>query len=133
MRDRLRVHATDPSCSSCHNLMDPLGLALEHFDAIGRYRDTDHNAKLDVTGSLDGDDFEGAVELAQLLKADPRSAECLVRQAFRYTLGHVEASGEEPQITALIAQFEKSGHALPALLRALVQSESFRYAAKEAP
>jgi len=131
MRDRLRVHATDASCSGCHNLMDPLGLALEHFDPIGRYRDTDHGAKLDVTGNLDGEDFDGAVELARLLRDDPRTAECLVRQAFRYTLGHVETAGEEAQIAKLIGEFEKSGHALPALLRAIAQSDAFRYAAKE--
>jgi hypothetical protein len=133
MRDRLRVHATDASCSGCHNLMDPLGLALEHFDPIGRYRDTDHNAKLDVSGNLDGEAFDGAVELAQLIKDDPRTAECLVRQVFRYALGHVETAGEEPQITLLMQQFEKDGHALNALFHALATSDVFRYAGKETP
>ena len=133
MRDRLKVHATDASCSGCHNLMDPLGLALEHFDPIGRYRETDHNAKLDVTGELDGEKFDGAVELAQLLKDDPRTAECLVRQVFRYALGHVETTGEEPQITLLMQAFENNGHGLNALFHALATSDAFRYAGKELP
>lgn len=131
MRDRLRAHATDPSCSSCHLQMDPLGLALEHFDAIGRYRADDHGHALDVSGMLDGESFNGAVELANLLRDDPRSAECLVRQAYRYMLGHVETPSEEPAIAALVAQFGASQHAVTGLLRALVMSDAFRYTAKE--
>lgn len=131
MRDRLKAHASDASCAGCHLQMDPLGLALEHFDAIGRYRADDHGHALDVTGKLDGEAFDGALELSQLLQADPRSAECLVRQAYRYMLGHVENSGEEPQISSLVAQFEGSSHELTGLLRAVVTSDAFRYAAKE--
>jgi hypothetical protein len=133
MRDRLRVHATDPACATCHTLMDPLGLALEHFDALGRYREKDQGHALDTRGDLDGTSFNGAVELSKLLREDPRTAECLVRQAFRYTLGHVEDSGEEPQIAALVAAFEGSGHDLVALFRSLSTSDAFRYAGKERP
>jgi len=133
MRDRLRVHATDPACAGCHTLMDPLGLALEHFDAVGRYRDKDKGHALDTRGNLDGTSFDGAVELSELLRDDPRTAECLVRQAYRYALGHVEDRGEEPQIAALVAEFESSGHDLIALFRSLSTSDAFRYAGKERP
>jgi hypothetical protein len=133
MRDRLRAHATDPSCSGCHKQMDPLGLSLEHFDAVGRYRATDNGHALDTTGELDGKRFDGAVELSRLLRSDPRTAECLVRQAYRYMLGHVEASGEEPEIERLLASFVSSGHDLTALFRGLSTSDAFRYAAKESP
>jgi len=134
MRARLRSHATDPSCAGCHTLMDPLGLALEHFDAIGRYRETDHGQKLDTTGELDGERFDGVLELGALLRADPRTAECLVRQAYRYALGGVETSAQEPQIRALVERFNASGHDLRALLGALAQSDVFLYAsAKESP
>jgi hypothetical protein len=133
MRDRLRVHATDPACAPCHTLMDPLGLALEHFDAVGRYREKDKGHTIDTRGELDGAGFNGVVELSKLLREDPRTAECLVRQAFRYALGHIEDSGEEPQIAALVAEFEESGHDLPALFRSLSTSDAFRYAGKERP
>jgi hypothetical protein len=133
MRDRLRVHATDPSCAGCHNQMDPLGLALEHFDAVGRYRERDKGHVLDTRGDLDGVAFDGEVELSELLRADPRSAECLVRQVYRYALGHVEVRGEEPQIEALAAEFERSGHDLIALFRSVSTSDAFRYAGKERP
>jgi PAS domain-containing protein len=135
MRDRLRAHATDASCAGCHDMMDPLGLALEHFDAVGRYRDKDQGHTLDTSGNLDGRSFDGAAELGKLLRDDPRSAECLVRHAYRYALGHVESADEESQITALVGEFERSGHALPALFRAVVASDAFQYAgpAKEDP
>ncbi|MEY4579267.1 MAG: hypothetical protein RL701_3970 [Pseudomonadota bacterium] len=130
MRDRLRAHASDPGCAACHTRMDPLGLALEHFDPIGRYRETDDGHKLDTTGDLDGDKFDGAVELAQLLRDDPRSAECVVRQAYRYTLGHVENTNEEAQVAALVERFDAEGHKLQSLFKALIASDAFRYAAK---
>ena len=131
MRDRLKAHALDASCAGCHDQMDPLGLALEHFDAIGRYRADDNGHALDTTGNLDGQAFDGEVELAGLLRDDPRVSACLVRQAYRYLLGHIEVSSEEPQITDLLDQFDASGHDLMGMLRALVLSDAFRYAAKE--
>jgi hypothetical protein len=131
MRDRLKAHAVDPSCAGCHNQMDPLGLALEHFDAIGRYRADDHGHALDTTGNLDGQTFDGEVELAGVLRDDPRVSACLVRQAYRYLFGHIEVSSEEPQITDLVDQFDASGHDMMGMLRALVLSDAFRYAAKE--
>lgn len=133
MRDRLKAHATDPGCASCHTQMDPLGLALEHFDAVGRYRADDKGHALDTRGNLDGTTFDGAVALSKLLRADPRTAECLVRQAYRYALGHVEDAGEEPQIEALASAFGSSGHDLSALFRSLAASDAFRYASKEKP
>jgi hypothetical protein len=128
MRDRLKAHATDASCAGCHNQMDPLGLALEHFDAVGRYRADDHGHALDTHGQLDDETFDGALELSQLLRDDPRTAECLVRHAYRFALGHVESGQEEAQIQALVTQFERSGHALSALFSAVVASDAFRYA-----
>jgi hypothetical protein len=130
MRDRLKAHATDAVCGACHNQMDPLGLALEHFDAIGRYRDNDQGHALDTTGSLDGAAFDGGIELAKLLRDDPRSAACVVRQLYRYAVAHVEGDGEKAQIDGLVAQFENSGHDFSGLLRAVVQSDGFLYAAK---
>ena len=132
MRDRLKTHAKDATCNACHSKMDPLGLALEHFDAIGRYRQDDHGHALDTTGDLDGRAFDGALELAELLRDDPRTAGCVARQLYRYATAHVETDGEASQIDRLIAGFEASGHDFRALLSQVVQSDGFRYAAKEA-
>jgi hypothetical protein len=133
MRDRLKAHATDPSCASCHNSMDPLGLALEHFDAIGRYRENDQGHVLDTKGMLEGEAFDGALELSQVLRDDPRAAECIARQLYRYATAHVETDGEAPAIDKLVEGFESSGHDFRGLLTQVVQSEGFRFAAKETP
>jgi hypothetical protein len=132
MRDRLKNHAEDATCNACHSKMDPLGLALEHFDAIGRYRTDDHGHALDTAGDLDGEKFDGALELSQLLRDDPRTAACVARQLYRYATAHVETDGEAGQIDKLVAGFEASGHDFRALLTQVVQSDGFRYAAKEA-
>jgi hypothetical protein len=132
MRDRLKAHATDVTCAACHSQMDPLGLALEHFDAIGRYRADDNGHALDTTGTLDGQAFDGALELSQLLRDDPRAAACIASQLYRYATAHVETEGEASQISALVAGFESSGHDFRSLVTQVVASEGFRYAAKEA-
>jgi hypothetical protein len=128
MRDRLRVHATDPACSTCHSMTDPIGLAFEHFDAIGTFRETDDGHALDVTGELDGESFADARELALLVRARTEATECVVRQLYRYANARVEKNGEASAIAALTAQFEASGYRLYDLLLAIATSDGFRYA-----
>lgn len=129
MRDRLATHAASAACSSCHALMDPIGLSLEHFDAIGRYRADDQGHALDTTGTLDGKRYDGEGELSALLHDDPRTSECAARQLYRYAVAHVETKGEAPAIEALIEQFASSGYRFTTLLRAVIASDGFRYGA----
>jgi len=131
MRDRLKVHSQNVSCAGCHKLMDPIGLSLEHFDAVGRYRADDQGHALDVKSELDGKPFEGAMALSSLLHDDPRTSECTARQLYRYAVAHVETDGEEPAVEALLEEFERSGYRFTTLLRALVVSDGFRFAAGE--
>ena len=75
-RERLAIHSADPRCAGCHAQMDPLGLAFEHYDGIGRYRDEDVGEPIDTAGVLTGvgggdAPFNDAVELAQLLARAP--------------------------------------------------------------
>ena len=131
LRDRLSEHAENEACASCHKRMDPLGLPLEHFDAIGRYREQDNGHAIDATGDLDGVPFDGAVELASILRDDPRTAACIARHVYRYAVGHVETRGETPAIDALIQAFEDSDYQLLSLLSAVTESDGFRFAAVE--
>ena len=71
LRELLEPHRADPACAACHDLTDPLGLALEHYDTIGRWRDTDQGLTIDVSGELDGVPFADAAELAGLLREHP--------------------------------------------------------------
>jgi uncharacterized protein DUF1592/uncharacterized protein DUF1588/uncharacterized protein DUF1595/uncharacterized protein DUF1585/uncharacterized protein DUF1587 len=125
MRERLEQHATDPSCSGCHAQMDPLGLALEHFDGIGAHRENDHGEVLDVSGELDGVQFDGSVELARVLADHASLRPCLARQLFRYASGATE---QDPDLVdAISALGEETDGNVRELLLAIVTSDAFRY------
>jgi hypothetical protein len=125
-RERLANHSTDPSCKACHSLMDPVGLGLEHFDGIGRYRDTDQGRPLDVTGELDGVAYQDAVGLAQALRRHPSVGRCFVQQLYRHSTGHREEPGEVPGIDALAEVFKSEGERLPNFVVRFVTGEPFR-------
>lgn len=124
-RERVEAHMTDPSCAGCHQFIDPLGLALEHFDGIGKYREDHDGAPLDVTGDLDGMAFDGAVELGKLLASDPRIPRCAVRQLSRFALGIEEEDAQRELLEPIGAALESSGR-WPDAVEALVLSELFR-------
>jgi hypothetical protein len=125
-RERVARHMSDPSCAACHARMDPLGLPLEHFDGIGKYRETHDGVALDVTGDLDGTAFDGAVELGEALAADQRTVDCVVRQIYRHGLGLDERDVQEIAIIELSDAFRASGHSLRELAVALATSAAFR-------
>jgi hypothetical protein len=90
-RERVSVQTKDTACQSCHGLINPLGFALEHFDAIGRYRQMEHGQSIEATGSYltrDGHEakFDGARELAAFLARSEETHEAFVRQLFHQTV-----------------------------------------------
>jgi hypothetical protein len=127
MRERLEVHRADPVCAACHDQMDPVGLVLEHFDGIGRHRETDNGLPLDVSGELEGQAFDGLAGLAEFLRNDPATMQCMALQAYRFATGHRESAEEAEIITSLAAEFAASGNRFGALARAIVDSEGFRF------
>lgn len=128
-REKLTRHQEDPACAPCHALMDPIGLTLESYDAIGRYRTTDQGKPIDLTGNLDGTDFNGGVALGQLIAGKSETAKCMVRNLYRYGTGHVESSKESPVLLTLIEHFSTSNFNLRALMLEIVTSDGFRYVA----
>jgi hypothetical protein len=127
LRDRLELHRADPTCASCHNLMDPLGLGLEHYDAIGSFRTEDDGFPVDASGQLiDGQTFTNAREMAALIQEDERFDYCIVEKLFTYALGRPIASSEQPFVEVIAEQFAQSGSELPELIRLIVTSEPFR-------
>ncbi len=125
LRDRVSVHMRSPSCRGCHQLMDPLGLAFENFDGIGRYRDTEGGVFIDATGDLAGVPFDDASQLAELLHDHPDVPRCLVRTMYRYANGRVEVSGETEPLRELTRTFEAEGYRVPAMMRAVAGHPSF--------
>lgn len=126
-REQLKRHQEDPSCASCHRLIDDIGLALEGYDAIGAFRETDGGAPIDTDSAVDDlGSFESARALGEILADDPRTMQCLVRQLFRGSMGHLETPGEKVNLEALGDAFEASGHRVSDLLVEITASPAFR-------
>ena len=127
MKDKLMQHVADPSCAGCHQIMDPLGLALEHFDALGIYRAEDQGLPIDVSVSTpDLGAFSGARELAALLVADRRTSTCVIKNFIRAGLGRLEGRGERSALADLEDTFSREGRRVRHLLVELVASPIFR-------
>ncbi|HEY8207655.1 MAG TPA: DUF1588 domain-containing protein [Myxococcaceae bacterium] len=126
MRDRLAAHRADPTCAGCHGMMDGIGLGLEGFDGIGRFRTLDQGVEIDPASELDGKPFAGAAELGEVLADDPRVMRCLQRNLFRAAVGHVETQGEAWPMFRIEEAFAASGYRLRSLLVEIAASEAFR-------
>ena len=132
-RERLSGHlAAGASCSGCHILMDPIGLAFEHFDAMGRYRETEAGAALDVSGeitaatdpSLSGS-FVGVRAMAEKLAGSSQVRACMATQWFRYAAGRSEAEADECSLGVMRDTFGASGGDLLELIVATTQTDAF--------
>jgi hypothetical protein len=136
LRQELEAHRAKPQCSSCHTLMDPIGLALENFDAIGRYRTEDNDVAIDARGTLpSGVMVNGARELALALAEDPRYAPCVTQQLLTYAVGRSFDNDEAKAYATTVAYDASGGGSLGwrAVLRAVVSSEAFRTRRGEVP
>jgi len=127
-RELLEAHVSDPACAGCHAFSDPIGLGLEHYDALGGYRETDQGLQIDPSGELNGQPFADAIELGSLFTEEPAVVDCVVRNLYRYATGHIEQVEEQPTIGALREGLVGSGYDLTAVVEVLVRSEAFRFA-----
>ena len=124
-RNRLTTHATDPTCSGCHKITDPVGLSLEKFDGIGAYRVRENDAAIDVSGQIDGTDFQGAEGLGKLLANNPATTECVASRALEYAQG--KPSEDEALIAAITKKFGENGYSIRSLfLQAATLPEVWR-------
>jgi hypothetical protein len=128
LREKLESHRKDPACAGCHALTDPLGLALEHFDTVGRYRETDEGLTIDASGELDGEPFADAAELATVLRNHPDARACLVRKLYTYTAGRLPFDGEDELLAAVEADLAGDDNRFDRLLYAIVTHDDFRFA-----
>jgi hypothetical protein len=136
LRQQLEAHRVSPQCSGCHNLMDPIGLALENFDAIGQYRSEDNGIAIDAHGTLPSGEMVGSGrDLALALAKDPRYAPCVTQQLLTYAVGRSFNNSEAKAYAATVASDASLGGTLgwQAALRAVVNSEAFRTRRGEAP
>lgn len=120
----------DPSCEGCHKLMDPIGLAFEHFDASGHYRELEDGLAIDASGTLvdtdvDGE-FEGPSGLVAKLVQSEQVGECFAAQWFEFGLGRAPDSDDTCTTTDIAAAFADSDHDLDALVFAIATSDALR-------
>lgn len=139
-RERFAQHTASASCSGCHKLIDPIGLGLENYDELGRYRTTENGLPVDATGevvnaaeaSLDGP-FEGARELAQKLSTSSHAQACFITQWYRYGMGRVEQRVDLCNVRQIYDAFTASGGNLKSVILGIVASDAFRYRSVEVP
>jgi hypothetical protein len=130
-RERLAAHRIEPVCKSCHELMDPPGLALEQYDGVGAFRTQDNGAPIDPAGQLKGGGaFAGADELAQLIAQDPALPRCVSQHLLTYGLGRAArptSDFDAATLDSVARSFTDSGQLFPKLVDAIVSSDAFRH------
>jgi hypothetical protein len=129
VRAMLAKHRETVSCSACHNLMDPIGLGLENFDWMGRWRDKDDDGSpVDASGALpSGEKFNGPVELRNvLLKRKEEFARQVTSKLLGYALGRGLHDGDQCTVQKLMDTMAKNGYQTRGLVRDIVMSTPFR-------
>ncbi len=126
-RERLERHRADPECAGCHSLIDPLGFGLEHYGALGHWRDDDAGEAIDAVGTLPGGEtFEGAVQLAQTLSDSEMFRDCVTGKLLTYTLGRTLTSQDGCAVSAIGNANVTADTTISDLLWAVVQSDVFQ-------
>ena len=128
MRQRMELHRANPVCASCHSMMDPLGLALENFDAVGRWRTLgEGSAPIDASSALPGGArFEGPAGLRQELVVSERFVATLTEKMLTYALGRGLEHYDAPAVRVILRETAPGEYRLPALVAGIVQSTPFR-------
>lgn len=127
LRERLEQHRAAPVCASCHEVMDPIGFALEHFNAVGQWRENDNGFAIDDTGVFpDGTSFEGAIEMSNTLQSDPNLQGCIAEHMFVYAMGRGMEQFDDFHVEKIVEHYSAAGGGFRDLVQEIVLSESFR-------
>lgn len=129
LRQRFEAHRANPSCASCHAFLDPMGFALENYDAIGRWRDTDNRQPIDATGKLlTGQSFNGAKELRKVLVEARKNefTKCLTENMLTYALGRGLDYPDKPFVKEIVKQTASSGYKFQDIVLGVIQSPPFQ-------
>ncbi len=127
VRARLEAHRANPTCAACHGIMDPLGLALENFDLVGRWRDTEDGHAIDATTEMtDGTKLASVADLrAALLARSDAFVTALTERLMTYALGRELDYYDRPVMRSVIREAAARGTTLDALVQAIVASDAF--------
>jgi hypothetical protein len=137
VRERLEAHRVSPTCNGCHGVMDPLGFALERFDAIGGWRTKDREAgdAIDSSGRLaDGTVVDGPVDLRKgLLEHPEQFVQTLTEKLMTFALGRSIEYYDMPAVRKIVRDAAREDYRFSAILRGIVESVPFRMARMPEP
>ena len=128
IRDQLLKHRNVATCAECHRKIDPLGFALENYDAIGGWRDEyDGKVSIDSSGKLpDGDSFETPAEFQDaLMRRKDQFTRCITEKLLAYALGRELEVSDRPVIDEIVQEISSPGKGLRDLIQEIVASRSF--------
>jgi hypothetical protein len=130
VRERMEAHRANPACTSCHRVIDPLGLALENFDAIGSWRIKDGDTPVDATGTMyDGSKLDGPASLREaLLRHSDVVILSFIENLMTYALGRPVEYYDMPAIRSIVAEASASGNRMSAFVVGIVKSTPFQMA-----
>ncbi len=128
IRERLAEHRSNAACASCHRVIDPVGFALEQFDAVGRWRAADEGRPVDAAGGLpDGSSFEGVAGLeAALLQRPELFVRTLTEKLFVFALGRAPEESDAPAIRKIVRDARADGYRFSSLVLGLTTSAPFQ-------
>jgi hypothetical protein len=128
VRERLLQHRANAACAGCHNVIDPTGFALENFDAVGRWRETEEGHPVDTSGGLpDGSKFTGVSGLEDaLLKRPELFVGTMTEKLFTYALGRGIEYYDGPAVREVVRKAKMADYRFPALIEAIVTSTPFQ-------
>lgn len=129
LREKMQQHRENPNCASCHAQMDPLGFAMENFDAIGRWREKDEKQPIDATGELpSGKKFSGVKELQQLLLTEKQDQfiRCVAEKMLTFALGRGIEFYDRCAVDKIVEHVKKNDFRFSELVIAIVESEPFQ-------
>lgn len=128
VRERLEKHRENPTCARCHNLMDPVGFALENFDAVGRWREMEAGKPVDATGGLpDGSRFAGALGLeSAILKRPEMFVTSTTEKLLTFALGRGVEPDDGPAIRKIVRQAAKQDYQFSAIVLGIARSTPFQ-------
>lgn len=128
MRERMALHRKNPVCASCHAVMDPIGLALENFDGIGRWRTTEAGAPIDSSGVLlDGTKIQGAASLRQVLASRrDEFVAAFTKRLLTYALGRGLEYYDAPVVRQIVREAAPGDYRWSSIILGIVRSTPFR-------
>jgi hypothetical protein len=134
MRQRMDEHRSNPVCASCHKMFDPIGFALEAFDATGKYRATEFGKPMDLSGQLvDGTKFSGPAELREALVGyKPQFVRVVTEKLLTYALGRGVEYFDMPSVRAIAQDADKKNDRFSAIVIGIVRSTPFQMNVKVA-